>query len=212
MQSKNPDFVVINGKKYPVRTKVSNWVAILQIADDPTLTEAEKLALQLRIAYKKKIKIDDLKEAAEKLHWFICAGNERPRKSGSKRIVDFVQDWPYVVAAFQQQYGIDMTPAPWWKFWRRSMHWWHFIQLFNGLTDETLLVKIMGWRGMSLAKIKDKETRRHYQELKKYYALAPAGQAREREYSPQELLAIANKKLVELKEKKKLSAEARNGR
>lgn len=212
MQNKNPTFVILNGRKYPIRTKVANWVAILQIADDPTLTEAEKLALQLRIAYKKKIQMEDLKPAAEKLHWFICAGVERPRKSGSKRVIDFVQDWAYVIAAFQQQYNLDLSPAPWWKFWRHDMHWWHFMQLFNGLTDETLLVKIMGWRGANLAKIKDKEMRRHYQELKKFYALAPAGQAAEREYSPHELLAIANKKLIELKEKKKLSAEASNGR
>ena len=211
MQS-NPTFVIINGKKYPMRWQMAHWVAILQIADDPTLTDAEKLALQLKIAYKKKIRIDDLKDAADKLHWFIAAGRERKRASGSKRVVDFVQDWAYVMAAFQQQYQIDLSVAPWWKFWARPMHWWHFIQLFNGLTDETLLVKIMGYRGMSLAKIKDKEMRRHYAELKKFYALAPAGQAAEREYTPQELLAIANKKLLELKEKKKLSAEASNGR
>lgn len=211
MQNNNPTFVFINEKKYPVRWKIAHWVAILQIADDPTLTEAEKLALQLKIAYKKKIRIDDLKEAADKLHWFICAGRIHKRASGSKRVVDFVQDWPYVVAAFQQQYQIDLTPAPWWKFWARDMHWWRFMQLFNGLTDETLLVKIMGYRGMNCAKIKDKELRRHYTELKKFYALAPAGQAAERDYTPQELLAIANKKLLELKEKKKLSAEAKNG-
>lgn len=212
MQSKYPNFVVINKKKYPMRTKVQNWVAILQIADDPTLTEAEKLALQLRIAYKSKIKIDDLKDAADKLHWFICAGKDKPRKGGSKRVIDFVQDWAFVMAAFQQQYGLDLTPAPRWKFWHRDMHWWHFINLFNGLTDDTLIVKIMGWRSINLAKIKDKETRRHYQELKKQYALAPAGRANEREYTPQELLAIANKKLIELKEKKKIAAEASNGR
>lgn len=212
MLNKYPKSVLINGKTYPVRTKIATWVSILQIADDPTLTEAEKLALQLRCAYKKKIRIDDLREAANKLHWFIAAGKEGKRASGSKRVIDFVQDWPYVVAAFQQQYGIDISPAPWWKFWSRPMHWWHFMQLFSGLTDETMIVKIMGWRGMNTAKIKDKEIRKHYNDLKKAYALAPAGQAGERDYSPQELLAIANKKLLELKEKKKISAEAHNGR
>lgn len=211
MQNTNPTFVIINEKKYPIRTSVADWVAILQVADDPTLTEAEKLVFQLRLAYKKKIRIEDLRDAAEKLHWFIAAGNTQKRQGGSKRLVDFVQDWAYVVAAFQQQYNIDLSPAPWWKFWHRPMHWWHFMNLFRGLTDETLLVKIIGWRGINLAKVKDKELKRQYADLKKFYALAPAGRAREKEYTPQELLEIANKKLLELKEKKKLSAEAHNG-
>lgn len=212
MQKNKPTFVVINDRRYPIRYHIADWVSVLEIADDPTLTESEKIFMQLRRVFKKKIRLEDLQGAADKLHWFIAAGMDGKRASGSKRVVDFIQDWPYIVAAFQQQYGIDLNPAPAWKFWRRPMHWWHFMQLFRGLTEETLLVKIMGYRAVNLQKIKDKETRRRYAELKRFYALAPAGQAGKRDFTPQELLEIANKKLLELKQAKAQStAGGENG-
>ena len=199
-ENKYPYSVLINEKRYPIRTNFADWISILQIADDPTLTESEKLIMQLQIAYPRIPA--DIRAAAEKLHWFIAAGASEKRQGGSKRLIDFVQDWQYILAAFQQQYQIDLSPAARWQFWRRPLHWWKFMQLFRGLTEETLIVKIMGWRGINLAKIKDKEQRKRYAELKRAYALAPAGMAGQKEYTQKELLEIANKKLLELKQAK----------
>lgn len=208
MQRNNyPSSVLINERRYPIRTDFADWISILQIADDPTLTESEKLIMQMQIAFPKIPA--DIRAAAEQMHQFIAAGACEKRAGGNKRVVDFVQDWQYILAAFQQQYGLDLSPAPRWKFWARPMHWWKFMQLFRGLTEETLIVKIMGWRSINLAKIKDKELRKKYADLKRAYALAPAGMAGQKEYTQQELLEIANKKLIELKQAKaKQQAEA----
>ena len=51
---------------------------------------------------------------------------------------DYQCDAGYIVAAFQQAYGIDLT-------WER-VHWFRFRALFAALPEETLMAKIMSWR------------------------------------------------------------------
>lgn len=51
------------------------------------------------------------------------------------------------------------------------LHWWEFRALFQGLKDDNKIVKIMGYRGIDLSKIKDKEEKARYKKLKKIYAL-----------------------------------------
>ena len=42
---------------------------------------------------------------------------------------------------------------------------------FESLTDKTQIVEIMGYRAIDLSKIKDKEEKKRYKELKRIYAL-----------------------------------------
>ena len=72
---------------------------------------------------------------------FLLSENATPRQTGSEgvRAVDYVLDGDYIVAAFQQAYGIDLTSCEY-------MHWHRFKALFTGLPDETRMAKIMGYR------------------------------------------------------------------
>ena len=57
------------------------------------------------------------------------------------RLLDLVLDGDYVVAAFQQAYGIDLTdPA-------LEMHWHRFVALLRGLPGDTVLSEAMRMRG-----------------------------------------------------------------
>ena len=51
------------------------------------------------------------------------------------------------------------------------MHWWKFKAMFNGLKSDNKIVEIMGYRAIDLSKIKDKEEKKRYKELKRIYAL-----------------------------------------
>ena len=56
--------------------------------------------------------------------------------AGSHEVAfDYASDAPYIVAAFQQTYGIDLTNS--------TMHWWRFRALFLSLPEDTLMHKIM---------------------------------------------------------------------
>lgn len=75
---------------------------------------------------------------------------------------DYRCDAPYIVAAFQQAYGIDLTTE--------KMHWFRFRALFAALPEDTLMAKIMGWRSDDLADYEG-SMREHYAALKERFAL-----------------------------------------
>lgn len=77
-------------------------------------------------------------------------------------LYDYHCDAPYLVAAFQQAYGIDLTTA--------KLHWWRFRALFLALPEETLMSKIIGYRGVDLSRV-DKYEREKYETLKEKFAL-----------------------------------------
>lgn len=86
-------------------------------------------------------------EWAEAAIEFLESRNATPRDTGesSARILDYVLDGDYIVAAFQQAYGIDLTSIEY-------MHWHRFSALFKGLPDDTKMVQIMGYRGYKPSK------------------------------------------------------------
>lgn len=75
---------------------------------------------------------------------------------------DFRCDAPYIVAAFQQAYGIDLTTA--------KLHWFRFRALFAALPEDTLMAKIINWRTLDLADYEG-SMREHYAALKERFAL-----------------------------------------
>ncbi len=75
---------------------------------------------------------------------------------------DYASDASYIVAAFQQAYGIDLT--------REKVHWWRFRALFLGLPEDTLMHKIMHWRTADLTAMSPEE-RRFYEERRELFAL-----------------------------------------
>ena len=75
---------------------------------------------------------------------------------------DYQCDAGYIVAAFQQAYGIDLT--------REKVHWFRFRALFAALPEDTLMAKIMSWRTMDLSEY-DGSMRAHYADLQERFAL-----------------------------------------
>lgn len=74
----------------------------------------------------------------ETILWFRCGGNPVFEMRKAKRrqtkqseltetAYDFEEDSGYIIAAFIQQYGIDLTVT--------DMHWFKFLALFKALTD-----------------------------------------------------------------------------
>lgn len=72
---------------------------------------------------------------------FMQCANSTPRmvrEPSRIKAIDLVEDGAYIVAAFQQAYGIDLTSA--------DMHWHRFRALLDGIPDDTQMARIMGWR------------------------------------------------------------------
>lgn len=74
---------------------------------------------------------------------FLRSPNQTPRAVRAPSgvpMLDMVLDGDYIVASFQQAYGIDLTDPD------CDMHWHRFKALLDGLPDSTKLSRIMGYR------------------------------------------------------------------
>lgn len=76
---------------------------------------------------------------------------------------DYQCDAPYIVAAFQRLYGIDLTTE--------RIHWFRFRALLRGVIGEDCMFsRIIDWRTADLADM-DPEKRRFYEEQRERFAL-----------------------------------------
>lgn len=100
---------------------------------------------------------------------FYAAADAPRRESGRSSagnytaLFDYETDAAYLVAAFQQVYGIDLTAD--------RVHWWRFRALFSALPEDTRLSQIIEIRRKDLSKISDPEMRQRYEQLQEIYAL-----------------------------------------
>ena len=113
---------------------------------------------------------DQVVKAVEGMLWFYQCGKELANSNKDEnnnkynQIYSYEFDDKYIYSAFMEQYKIDLQEIEY-------MHWWKFRALFDGLNENTEIVKIMGYRSMDLSKIKDTERRNYYKKMKRLYAL-----------------------------------------
>lgn len=91
----------------------------------------------------------------------------------TKTYFDFAYDAELIYAAFLQQYHIDLC--------KTDMHWWKFRALLAGLSDETHFVKVVQYRSMDISKIKDKEQKKFYLDMKRRHKLPDKRSEEEKE-------------------------------
>lgn len=114
--------------------------------------------------------LQQLPDAYHALLDFYLGGGEEPTGSGSRSsgpdtiALDYKTDAPYIVAAFQQVYGIDLTTA--------RVHWWRFKALLRGLPEDCLFSRILHWRTADLTELSPGE-RKRYEEMREVFALPP---------------------------------------
>ena len=77
-------------------------------------------------------------------------------------VLDYRCDADYIVGAFQQAYGIDLTAD--------KVHWWRFKALLHALPPETPLGKIVEIRGKDTSGM-DRADRDYYETLKERFVL-----------------------------------------
>ena len=89
------------------------------------------------------------------------------KKRTEKKSMDFHQDAGYIIAAFHQCYGLDLTGKD------RNLHWWIFYALLGALPDDTRLMQIVSIRTRPIPKPTkyNAEERAALIRLKQEYAL-----------------------------------------
>lgn len=104
------------------------------------------------------------------LEFYLGNDAVTPEKSSGSASVgagpayDYHYDAPYIVAAFQQAYGIDLTCE--------QVHWWRFRALLRGLPEDCLFCRILHWRTADLTDMTP-EQRRFYEDKRQIFTLPP---------------------------------------
>ena len=124
-----PTSVEIGGESYAVR---SDYRAILDICaamSDVELNTQEKAIVALSIFYPdlEKIPSEGMREALER--WFINCGGQ-PENRQQPKLVDWEQDFPYIIAPINRVLGQEIRSVPY-------LHWWTFISAYYEIGDCT---------------------------------------------------------------------------
>lgn len=151
--------VTAGGMDFPVRTDFRVWLSVNKILNSD-MEPKEKITSVLGLVY---IRLPEkFSDAAKAAMDFFAAGKEA--ENGKKeRLFDFEHDGELILAAFMQQYRINLL--------KESLHWHEFLALFSALTEDTLFIRVLKIRSTDLSKVKDSSRRRELAALKKAYAL-----------------------------------------
>lgn len=156
-----PTTIEIGGIEYNIRSDYRAALDICAAFADLELDNTEKALVALFIFYPdfETIPAEYVEEAYKKLCWFIDCGSE-PEEKRTPKLVDWEQDFQYIVAPINRVMGQEIRAAEY-------MHWWTFISAYYEIGD-CVLAQIVRIRSL-LAKGKplDKADREWYRENRK---------------------------------------------
>lgn len=172
-----PDSLNIAGTDYIINTDFRVWLKFETFLSEDS-DDAENVLLKIKnLIFRDKNPPAELDEdTTERILWFYRCGKEpRSNTSGSgKEIFSYDYDDGYIVAAFWEQYRIDLSKA--------NLHWWIFHSLMMSLSDSTEFVKIMSYRAIEISPKMSAEQRNFYTKMKKQYKL-PINKEVEKQFS-----------------------------
>lgn len=171
-----PHMVTVGGTKLHINSDFRTSIRFDIMLRDKSIPDEIKIIRMFEMYY--QVIPEDTEQAVQAVLWFYNCGyqnrnnvleekkNKRPvRKKENIIRYSFLQDAPYIYAAFQEQYHIDLQQIK-----DNDLHWWQFIALFDSLREDTQMGKIMYYRTVSTSGMPNAK-RRAVNELKKQYAL-----------------------------------------
>ena len=185
-----PDALVDStGASYKIITDFREWIKFIDLVKDESVPNEDKFYLFCEW-YMDKRPADD-KEALNLLCDFLTVKTDDPadgeepdgveiapmpeissddeeEKPKEKKVFSFSFDAPYIIAAFQECYGIDLLHIDY-------MHWWQFRYLLDGLNEKTEFMKRIAYRSIDVSKIKDKKERNRIIQIQRKIALPGKG-------------------------------------
>lgn len=132
MNNELPRAVTIQGVKFPINWDYRAALDIMEVLADPNLTNQERGFLALGFFYKrvKELPKEWYSEAIERLFWFLRAGEPEPKNQKRPKLMDWQQDFRFIVPPVSKTIGRDIRePKP--------LHWWTFLSAYMEIGDCT---------------------------------------------------------------------------
>lgn len=146
---------------------------IQKLFQEDKLTEVEKrdMALDMLIKNNWNLRLFTVVEKErllEEIYKKCVDVKKRPSvRKNSQPVLDFEEDGEYIYASFMRDYGIDLVDM------QGKLSWRKFIALFDGLSDDSKIKRVMQIRKMEIPRPTGKNQKQiqEIMELKSYYAL-----------------------------------------
>lgn len=169
-----PTSLSIAGTDYEINTDFRVWLRFEKLLSGEVEDSNATLLKIKKLVFKSKLPPDSAdEETTEQILWFYRCGKPEQKGCGSsKKVFDYDYDDGYIVAAFIEQYDIDLSSE------RNDidtgsedMHWWKFRALMLSLSESTEFVKIIGYRSVEINSKMSAAQKAFLQKMKKIYKL-----------------------------------------
>ena len=152
-----PKYAEINGTKYPINYGYKYALKCFELIDNDEIFSIERILAIIYILFG-FIPDKDINLFFEKCVKFLQCNNIEKQDNG-KKDMDFNQDRALIVASFRSDYQIDLSTE--------NIHWWNFVELIQGLTQDCSLSKVRELRNLDTSEIKSAKEKRRLEEAKK---------------------------------------------
>ena len=164
-----PEYAEIDGEKYKINTDFRYAIECNRIAEDESIGDFERALAVIYVLFGEKginayEHHEKLLRVAKK---YLSCGKEL-ENTNEKPDMDFIEDYDYIEASFQSDYGMDLED--------KEIHWWKFMNLMNGLSNSEMgnccvLNRVRNLRNFDLKDIKDPKERQKIAKAKEQVAL-----------------------------------------
>ena len=137
-----PTTVKVAGVEYSIRTDYRDILTICTALTDPELDGQDRAEILLTIFYPDlhEMPQEAYQEAIERCFWFISCGNEEKNQRPAPKLVDWEQDFRYIVAPINRVLGAEVRAVEY-------LHWWTFISAYYEI-GECLFSQIVRIRSL----------------------------------------------------------------
>ena len=132
-----PKSIKLGEKEYPIRSDCRVGIRLMQMFEDPELTDSEKLFIAMRVIFKDAVISGIyLQEALEKTVWFLNGGDlNQTSSAGSqtgsqRRLYSWNQDLRFIIAAVDKTVGFSVRG-------KAFFHWWDFLSAFSEVGESS---------------------------------------------------------------------------
>lgn len=145
-----PEYAEIKNKQYKIDTNFETALWCFEIIEDETITDYER-ALAIVYLLFGFIPNENIDLFLLKAKNYLQCGKSDEEHNQEKKDMDFIQDRRYINSSFMSDYHIDLS--------KEKLHFWQFVELLEGLTEECVLNRVRDLRDYNLNEIKDVKKR-----------------------------------------------------
>lgn len=132
-----PTSLMVCGVPYEIRSDYRAVLDICTALSDVDLNDEEKALVALTILYPgfEEMPVEHYKEAIEQCFWFINCGSEEDPTRKAPKLMDWEQDFQYIVAPVNRVIGTEIRAMEY-------LHWWSFISAYYEIGDCTFAMVV----------------------------------------------------------------------